>query len=265
MASSGLFQSSTEASSVEIHTFDRELLAVKEAIRHFRHFLEGENFTVFMDHRLLTTAIHSRNPTWSPRQHHHFSEIPEMTTDLQHISGKNNVVTDAFSRVFTIVNQPIDWSTFATDQGTDPNIPLFATAITGLKIDHVMVAGHSIFCDISSGLPRPLVMATWVQTVFDLMHSLSHPGVKESVCLVLRHFVWHNAKKDISRLARACLVCQTSKVQKHTRHPVQVLERLPAVLDMCMWTSWDPCLFPKVADIFLLWWIVGPVGQKQSQ
>ena len=150
--------------------------------------------------------------------------ISEMTTDLQHISGKNNVVTDALSRVFTIVNQPIDWSTFATGQGTDPNIPLFATAITGLKIDHVMVAGHSIVCDISSGLPCPLVPATWIQTVFDLIHSLSHPGVKAFVYLILCHFVWHNAKKDISRLARACLACQTSKVQKHTRHPVQVFE-----------------------------------------
>ena len=204
--------------------FDRELLAVKEAIRHFRHFLEGENFTVFTDHRPLTTAIHSRNPTWSPRQHCHFTEISEMTTDLQHIGGKNNVVADALSRVFTIVNQPIDWSMFATDQGTDPNIPLFATAITGLKIDHIMVAGHSIVGDISSGLPRPLVPATWVQTVFDLINSLSHPGVKASVHLVLHHFVWHNAKKDISHLARACLACQTSKVQKHTCHPVQVFE-----------------------------------------
>ena len=137
-----------------------------------------------------------------------------MTIDLQKISGKNKVVADALSRVFTVTNQPIDWSTFATHQGTDPNIPLFATAITGLKIDHVMVAGHSIVCDISSGLPRPLVLATWVQTVFDLTHSLSHPGVKPSVRLVLRHFVLHNAKKDISRLARACLACQTYKVQK---------------------------------------------------
>ena len=101
------------------------------------------------------------------------------------------------------------------DQGTNLNIPF-----TGLKIDHVMVAGHSIVCDISSGLPRPLVSATWVQTVFYLIHSLSHPGVKTSVQLVLRHFVWQNAKKDISRLARACLVCQTAKVQNHTRQPV---------------------------------------------
>ena len=103
-------------------TFNRELLAVKETIRHFRHFLEGENFTVFTDHRPLTTALHSRNPTWTTRQHRHFAEISEMTTDLQLISRKNNFVADALSRFFNIANQPIDWSTFAADQGTDPNI-----------------------------------------------------------------------------------------------------------------------------------------------
>ena len=105
------FSRALNPAQLKYSAFDRELLAVKEAIRHFRHFLEGENFTVFTDHRPLTTAIHSRNPTWSPRQHRHFAEISEMTTDLQHISGKNNVVADALSRVFTITNQLIDWST----------------------------------------------------------------------------------------------------------------------------------------------------------
>ena len=132
MVSSGLFSRALNPAHFKYSAFDRELLAVKDAIRHFQHFLAGENFTVFTDHRLLTTAIHSRNPTWSASQHRHFAEISDMTTDLQHISGKNNVVTDALSWVFTIVNLPIDWSTFPTDQGTDPNIPLFATAITGL-------------------------------------------------------------------------------------------------------------------------------------
>ena len=184
-------------------------MAVKEGIRHFRHFLEGENFTVFMDHQQLTTAIHSQNATWSSRQHSHFAKISEITSDLQHITGKNNVVADALSRVFTIANQPIDWSTFAADQGTDPNILLFATAITGLKIDDVMVAGHSIACDISSGLPHPLVPVTWVQTVFGLIHNLSHQGVMASMHLILLHFVWL----------------------------VQVFEAPSAILDMCMWTS----------------------------
>ena len=38
-------------------TFDRELLAVHLAIRHFRFFLEGRSFRIFTDHKPLTLAI----------------------------------------------------------------------------------------------------------------------------------------------------------------------------------------------------------------
>ena len=38
-------------------TFDKELLAVHSAIRHFRHMLEGTQFTIQTDHRPLVTAF----------------------------------------------------------------------------------------------------------------------------------------------------------------------------------------------------------------
>ena len=38
-------------------TFDRELMAVYLAIKHFRHFLEGREFHVFTDHNPLTFAF----------------------------------------------------------------------------------------------------------------------------------------------------------------------------------------------------------------
>ena len=37
--------------------FDRELVAVYEAVRHFRHFLESREFHVLTDHRPLTHAV----------------------------------------------------------------------------------------------------------------------------------------------------------------------------------------------------------------
>ena len=38
-------------------TFDRELPAVYLAVRHFRYYLEGRDFTVFTDHKPLTFAF----------------------------------------------------------------------------------------------------------------------------------------------------------------------------------------------------------------
>ncbi len=49
-------------------TFDRELLAVYLAIRHFRHFLKGRCFHVLTDHKPLRHALHTRPDRHSPRQ-----------------------------------------------------------------------------------------------------------------------------------------------------------------------------------------------------
>jgi hypothetical protein len=41
--------------------FDRELLAVVAAIRHFRYMLEGHSFVVFTNHKPLVGAFHRQS------------------------------------------------------------------------------------------------------------------------------------------------------------------------------------------------------------
>ena len=40
--------------------FDRELLGIVRAIEHFRHFVEGRPFTIYTDHKPLTTVLSSQ-------------------------------------------------------------------------------------------------------------------------------------------------------------------------------------------------------------
>nr|VZI33766.1 unnamed protein product [Spirometra erinaceieuropaei] len=47
-------------------TFGRELLAIYLAVKHFRHFLEGRDFTVFTDHKPLTFALRSYSDKYNP-------------------------------------------------------------------------------------------------------------------------------------------------------------------------------------------------------
>ena len=58
-------------------TFDRELLALYEAVRHFRYFLEGRNFIMFTDHQPLVKSLHKQSDPWSTRQH--MSRHPELS------------------------------------------------------------------------------------------------------------------------------------------------------------------------------------------
>lgn len=48
--------------------YDRELLAVYAAIKHFRHLLEGREFAIFTDHKPLTYAVHQKADNASARQ-----------------------------------------------------------------------------------------------------------------------------------------------------------------------------------------------------
>ena len=73
------------------------------SIKHFKHFLEGRKFTLYTDHKPLTTAINSQSDR-SPRQTRHLSYISEFTTDIQHVKGKHNVVADALSRLSSVAN-----------------------------------------------------------------------------------------------------------------------------------------------------------------
>ena len=82
-------------------TFDRELLAVYLAIKHFRHFLEGRQFHVFTDLRPLTFVLNTRYDRHSPRQIRQLGYISQFTSTIEHIKGTDNVVADALSRVRT--------------------------------------------------------------------------------------------------------------------------------------------------------------------
>jgi cleavage and polyadenylation specificity factor subunit 1 len=79
--------------------YDRELLAIYEAVKHFRHMLEARHFVIFTDHKPTTYAFQQKRDKCSPRQFNHLDFIVQFTTDIQHNSGKANVVADAPSRV----------------------------------------------------------------------------------------------------------------------------------------------------------------------
>jgi hypothetical protein len=78
--------------------FDRELLAVHSAVLHFRHLLEGRQFTIFSDHKPLTGALSRVSEPRSDRQRRQLSFIVEFVSEIKHIAGRANIVTDTLSR-----------------------------------------------------------------------------------------------------------------------------------------------------------------------
>jgi hypothetical protein len=94
----GFFSRKLDSTQVKYSAFDRELLACFQAIRHFRFMLEGRRFTLFTDHKPLTTAVRRSTEPWTAKQCRQLAYIANFTSDIQHISSSDNVVADTLSR-----------------------------------------------------------------------------------------------------------------------------------------------------------------------
>ena len=209
-------------------TFDRELLAVYLAIKHFRHFLEGRPFHVLTDHKPLTFALNTRSDRYSPRQARQLDYISQFTSTIRHVQGTENVVADALSRIETnalLSGQPptVDFTAIADAQANDPQIrSLQSSPSSTLVVEAVPLANSTnpLYCDTSTGTKRPLVPQPWRRTVFDSLHGLSHPGIRATQKLITSRFVWPGINSDIRRWTRSCVQCQRAKIQKHTTTPL---------------------------------------------
>ncbi|GFY41148.1 integrase_H2C2 domain-containing protein [Trichonephila inaurata madagascariensis] len=54
-----------------------------------------------------------------------------------------------------------------------------------------------IYCDISTGTVLPYVPHALRHNVFLAVHNLSHPGIRVTIKLIFKRFVWTSINKDI--------------------------------------------------------------------
>lgn len=205
-------------------TYDRELLSIFAAVKHFRFMVEGSQFIIYTDHKPITFAFSQKADKFSPRQARNLDLIGQFSTDIRHISGKDNIVADALSRVETIVTpSPINFKEFAKEQITDEELQqlLLPNSSTSLIFKSHKLPGseQEIVCDVSTSKIRPYVPRKLRRSIFNMMHNLSHPGKKSSIKLVADRYVWLNMKKDIAEWVQNCISCQQTKIHRHTKSP----------------------------------------------
>ena len=203
------FSKKLDPAQAKYCAFDRELLAMYLAIQHFPCFIEGCPFTLFTDHKALTYAFSKAFGKYSPRQQRHLAYVSEFATDIQHIKGKDNVTAHTLSRIIlddqsqqsltiilgticTTVIQ-IDYCELAHPQSTDTEV--HATQIAQppqnlfyrtyqCQIPHT----HSCVMSLLHNLAL-LFLRHEEKKNFDLIHGLSHPGIKTSWKLMTSRLV----------------------------------------------------------------------------
>ena len=198
-------------------TFGRELLAIFLAIKHFRHSVEGRPLVIFTDHKPITHAIAAASDTHSPRESRQLDYILQFTADVRHVAGADNAAADALSRtVCSMLTQPSppvdDFDALAECQQVDEELAHFRSTEHGLKLrDARLPSGQTLVVDESQAALRPWIPAPLRRAYFRHVHDLAHPGVRATVELLTRRFVWPSVKRDAALWARNCFPCQRNK------------------------------------------------------
>ena len=212
------FSRAFTATQMKYSTYDRELLAIYSAVKHFKYLLEGRQFTIYTDHKPLTFALKQNLDKASPRQARQLLFITEYTTDIRFISGKDNVVADAMSRIDAIISpSSIDYDKLSDLQNDEELEKLLGNEKFKFSKLTVPNSHKFIYCDNSTKNVRPYVPKSLRKSVFDTLHNLSHPGTRASTKMICERFIWPNMKRDCKIWSQACLPCQKSKVTRHTR------------------------------------------------
>lgn len=201
--------------------YDRELLAIYEAVKYFRHMLEASIFTIFTDHKPITFAFRKKNNQCTPRQFRYLDFIGQFSTDIRYVPGEDNVVADALSRIEEI-DSPLDLAQLKAAQIKDQELKTLVnekTTSLQFKLITIPDSGVSLMCDVSTSTARPYVPEPFRRKIFHSLHNLSHPGVKATVKIITQRYVWPSIKKDCAIWTRNCVDCQRSKVTRLVHSP----------------------------------------------
>lgn len=215
------FSKSFSEAQTKYFTYDRELLGIYMAIKHFRRLIEGREFTVYTDHKPLMHAFDKKlSLDDTPRRIRYLDYISQFSTDIQHINGHKNVVADALSRVIETLTLPsaIDWHEVEKYQKSDSELKrLKANKSLKIELIHFPNKNIKIYCDISTGKQRPFMPLKFRKTIFESFHNISHPGKNTTRKLISANYIWENMNKDVNEMSETCLQCQRAKIHRHTK------------------------------------------------
>lgn len=213
-------------------THERELLAIVNALKVWRHYLEGRRFEVVTDHNALKFI--QTQPHLSKRQASWLDLLQEFDFTIDYKPGKTNAVADALSRRIHAISAVTSSDlTEAIKQAT--NNDSFYKEVTseleasdedlGFKLDSRGLLFHTASGEHKLYVPDvPSLRTRVLREAHDSTIS-GHLGYKKTKEQVSRHFWWPTLIKDVSCYVATCDACQRHK--SVNQRPMGLLRPLP--------------------------------------
>jgi hypothetical protein len=222
-------------------TYELELYAMVQSVKHWRHYLIHTEFVLFTNHDCLR-HLNSQKKL-NPKHARWFDYLQQFTFMLKHKAGVENRVADALSRKSLLLQTlSVKVTCFADLPSTYKDDPDFGPLYTRLSTlpratDEFRLHEGYLFKGTRLCLPQSSLR----QLVVQELHSdglAGHFGCDKTISLVEDRFFWPQLRKDILTIIKHCQTCQLAKGSKtnaglYTPLPIPEQPWLPLAWILC--------------------------------
>jgi len=199
---------SPEETRYEVH--DKELLAIVEAIKHWRIYAHScSELTVFTDHKNLTRFTTTKELT--QRQARWSETLGQYKFRIVYTPGKENGRADALSRMD---NNGEKVKTYSAILRQNPDGSLEPTR----ELNQLLVLTR----EVPEGQQAEIIRQYHDEPVY------GHPGIKKTVELIQRNYSFKNMKEAVTDYIRKCADCQKNKHATHLKYGEMQAIQIPS-------------------------------------
>jgi hypothetical protein len=217
--------------------YERELIGLVHAVRHWRPYLWGRRFLVRTDHYSLKFLLDQRLATIP--QHHWVGKLLGFDFGVEYKPGAQNAVADALSRrdtpdgaVLAISAPRFDYiDRLRVEQASHPaSVALKDELAAGSRgapwavVDDLLTYDGRLFVPTESPLIKELLAA---------VHGDGHEGVQRTLHRLRRDFHFPDMRRVVQDFVRGCATCQRNK----SEHLLPAGLLLPLPVPSAVWTD----------------------------
>jgi hypothetical protein len=209
--------------------YERELIGLVQAVRHWRPYLWGRHFIVKTDHFSLKYLLDQRLATIP--QHHWVGKLLGFDFEVEYRSGATNTVADVLSRrdteegtLLAITAPRFDFvERLRQAQATDPAlVTIYDEIHAGTRTAPWSIVGGMVAMEGRLYIPASSPL---LQEIVAVVHDDGHEGILRTLHRLQRDFHFPNMCRVVQDFIKACGTCQKFK-SDHLR-PAGLLQPLP--------------------------------------
>ena len=202
---------------------EQELLAVIQAIREWKCYLDGQKFKVITDHKSLIYL--QKQPHLSSRQTRWVEFLAQFDFDMEYKSGKMNTVADALSRrsdyseslvEMNVINETVNSSLteqLILAQAVDKLCQrVLKRKLTKAEVRLNLIDREGVVYKNKRLLvPDEATLKTRILQSYHDHPLVGHVGTEKTIELVKRDFYWPRMDEEIKLYVTTCHSCQKHK------------------------------------------------------